>query len=344
MELGRLTMDDFFLIKVIGKGSYGKVLLVRKINSNEVLAMKILRKDFIARRNQIQHTRTERSVLERVKHPFIVELKYAFQTPLKLYFCLEYCPGGELFFHLSRSTRFDESRACFYAACIVLALQHLHAQNIVYRDLKPENVLIDHEGYAKITDFGLSKENIMDNSSTHTFCGTPEYLAPEILARRGHNKSVDWWSLGALIFEMLTGLPPFYNRDRERLFHSIMYSELSYPTYISATCKDLISSLFVKEPTQRLGSGKRDAKDIMEHPWFASIDWKRLEMKEIRPPFVPKLDGPTDTRYFDPEFIQIPPVDSVPKDSRLDSGSSSSPTYAGFTYNKQEIEMNVQEA
>jgi len=336
-------MDDFNLIKVIGKGSYGKVLLVRKLDTQEVLAMKILRKDFIASRNQIQHTRTERSVLERVNHPFIVQLRYAFQNKQKLYFCLEYCPGGELFFHLSRASRFDEARACFYTACVVLAMQHLHEQNIIYRDLKPENVLIDREGYAKITDFGLSKENIMDNTSTHSFCGTPEYLAPEILARRGHGKAVDWWSLGALIYEMLTGLPPFYTRDRERLFQNIMYGELSYPSYISATCRSLLQSVFIKEPSQRLGAGPRDALEVMEHPWFASINWKKLELKELRPPFMPTLDGPTDTRYIDEEFVRIPPVDSMPRDSGRFDSASASPTYAGFTYDNKEIAMDVEE-
>mmetsp|Transcript_6588 Transcript_6588/g.11585 ORF Transcript_6588/g.11585 Transcript_6588/m.11585 type:complete len:343 (-) Transcript_6588:39-1067(-) len=340
MATAKVSMNDFTLLKVIGKGSYGKVLLVRKKDTGEILAMKILRKDFIAKRNQIQHTRTERSVLERVKHPFIVQLKYAFQNATKLYFVLEYCPGGELFFHLSRTGRFDEARVCFYSACVVLAIEHLHELNVVYRDLKPENILIDYEGYAKITDFGLSKENIVDNTSAHSFCGTPEYLAPEILARIGHGKPVDWWALGALIYEMLTGLPPFYTKDRERLFHNILRGELVYPPYISPVCKSLLEQLFVKDPTQRLGAG--GAHEVKAHPFFAVIDWQGLMSKQIRPPFTPALDGPTDTKYVDDEFIRIPAIDSGAREARF-SQSASSPTYYGFSYGPQgDFEIDIE--
>ena len=293
-------MEDFTLLKMIGKGSYGKVLLVKKNDSDEVFAMKMLKKEYIARRNQIEHTRTERSILEKVNHPFVVKLRYAFQNPKKLYFVLEYCPGGELFFHLSRAGKFEEPRAIFYAACVTLALEHLHRINVVYRDLKPENVLIDGQGYAKITDFGLSKENIMDNASARTFCGTPEYLAPEVLARQGHGKAVDWWSLGALIFEMLTGLPPFYNaKDRERMFQDIMQSEVRFPAYISANARSLLEQLFVKDPVGRLGGGPRDADEIKEHPWFSGINWARMMSKEEVPPFIPALDSIFDTKYVD---------------------------------------------
>lgn len=295
-----VTMEDFTLLKMIGKGSYGKVLLVKKNDTEEVFAMKMLKKDYIARRNQIEHTRTERSILEKVNHPYIVKLRYAFQNPKKLYFVLEYCPGGELFFHLSRAGKFEEPRALFYAACVVLALEHLHRINVVYRDLKPENILIDSQGYAKITDFGLSKENIMDNASARTFCGTPEYLAPEVLARQGHGKAVDWWSLGALIFEMLTGLPPFYNaKDRERMFQDIMQSEVRFPAYISANARSLLEQLFVKDPAARLGGSARDADEIKEHPWFSGINWSRMMTREEIPPFIPSLDSIFDTKYVD---------------------------------------------
>lgn len=235
-----LTINDFKLIKVIGVGSYGKVMLVRKIDTNEEFALKMLRKEYIAKKNQIEHTKTERRVLETVKHPFIVRLRYAFQNPKKLYFVLDYFPGGELFFHLQKSKQFPEDLVRFYAAQIVLALGELHKHNIIYRDLKPENVLLDNDGYIKLTDFGLSKENIIDTTSAHSFCGTPEYLAPEVLKRLGHGKPVDWWSLGAIIYEMMTGLPPFFSRDREKLFQNIKLGELKYPNYFSPQCKDLL--------------------------------------------------------------------------------------------------------
>merc|ERR1719408_1067569 len=202
-------LDDFELCKVLGKGSYGKVMLVKHKNAgNQLFAMKMLRKDHVVKRNQVEHTRSERNVLESVNHPFIVSLHYAFQTPKKLYVVLEYCAGGELFFHLSQAGRFSQGRCRFYACEICLALAYLHSLNIIYRDLKPENLLLDADGHAKITDFGLSKEGIEDNISAKTVCGTPEYLAPEIVEKRGHGRAVDWYSIGALTFEMLTGLPP----------------------------------------------------------------------------------------------------------------------------------------
>jgi len=241
-----LSVKDFKLIKLIGIGSYGKVMLVRKEGSSEEFALKMLRKDYITKKNQVEHTKTERRVLETIKHPFIVRLRYAFQNTKKLYFVLDYCPGGELFFHLQKALKFDEELTRFYAAQIVLALEELHKHNIIYRDLKPENVLIDSDGYIKITDFGLSKDNITDNNAAHSFCGTPEYLAPEILKRLGHGKPIDWWSLGAIIYEMLTGLPPFFTKDREKLFQNIKLAELKFPSYISPTCRDLLSVSIIR--------------------------------------------------------------------------------------------------
>merc|ERR1740116_291690 len=208
-------------------------MLVRHQQDGEVYAMKMLRKENVVRRNQVEHTKAERNVLEAVSHPFIVSLHYAFQTPKKLYFVLEYCAGGELFFHLSRAARFTETRAKFYIVELLLAIQYLHGLNIIYRDLKPENVLLSSFGHVKLTDFGLSKEGVEDNFSAKTMCGTPEYLAPEILNKQGHGKAVDWYSLGALLFEMLTGLPPFYTKDRNKLFDRIRNAELKYPAHMS---------------------------------------------------------------------------------------------------------------
>lgn len=330
-----LSIADFALLKVIGVGSYGKVMLVRKNDSGELLAMKMLRKEHLIKRNQVEHTKTERRVLETVKHPFIVKLRYAFQNPKKLYFLLEYCPGGELFFHLQKAGRFDEDRAKFYAAQMVLALGELHKHDVVYRDLKPENVLIDSEGYIKLTDFGLSKENIKDGTSAHSFCGTPEYLAPEILKKVGHGKPVDWWSMGAIIFEMLTGLPPFYTKDREKLFYNIKFAELKYPPYISSTCKDLLTKLFNKDPTKRLGGSEKDSAEIMEHPWFAKTDWTALYSKALKPIFKPKRLAETDTVNFDTEFTSQPAADSLQgPGAHLDQGEGK---WDGFSYQDSEM-------
>ncbi|PHJ26047.1 agc kinase [Cystoisospora suis] len=313
----RLTPDDFVLLKVIGKGSYGKVMLVQFKQDGRVYAMKMLRKEAVIRRNQVEHTRTERDVLAWVSHPFIVQLHYAFQTRKKLYFVLEYCPGGELFFHLSRAGRFTECRVRFYSAEVLLALEHLHSYNIVYRDLKPENVLLDDQGHVRLTDFGLSKEGVEDNVSARSLCGTPEYLAPEILNQRGHGKAVDWWSLGALIYEMLTGLPPFYSGDRERLFENIRSSELQYPTYMSAVAVDLLKRLLQRDPDKRLGGGPLDAEEIKTHPFYASVDWSALRRKQVRPPFRPRLQSATDVQYFDKEFVKLPVINSEVHESPI---------------------------
>lgn len=270
-------------------------------------ALKVLRKDNIIKRNQVEHTRTERSVLGYVKHPFIVGMNMAFQSKDKLYFVLDYCAGGELFFHLGKLGKFPEARARFYAAEIILAISYCHQLDIVYRDLKPENVLLTAEGHIRLTDFGLSKEGISSSSSgANSFCGTPEYLAPEILSRQGHGRAVDWWSLGALLYEMITGLPPFYCQDRERLFEKIRKSELHYPATVSAPAKELLKGLLTKDPKLRLGSGPTDADEIKSHHFFADLDWEELAAGALPPPWRPNITGTLDTSQFDKEFTNMP--------------------------------------
>lgn len=339
------TLDDFILMKVIGKGSYGKVMLVRHKNEGDgaYYAMKMLRKENVIKRNQVEHTKTERHVLEAVSHPFIVNLYYAFQTPKKLYFVLEYCPGGELFFHLSRAGRFSEGRCRFYASELLLAIEYLHRLNIIYRDLKPENVLLDADGHVKLTDFGLSKEGIQDNFSAKSMCGTPEYLAPEILERQGHGKAVDWYSLGALMYEMLTGLPPFYTRDREKLFERIRRGDLSYPTYISALAKSLLVSLLHISPSQRLGGGDGDGEEVKTHPFFAGMDWVRIQQRRTDTPFKPTFSTHGDVKYFDKEFVELPVVNSELADAG--NGSRDMNHFEGFTYSAdQDLAGRVAEA
>eukprot|EP01016_Furgasonia_blochmanni_P007664 TRINITY_DN1306_c0_g4_i1.p1 TRINITY_DN1306_c0_g4~~TRINITY_DN1306_c0_g4_i1.p1 ORF type:complete len:297 (+),score=57.83 TRINITY_DN1306_c0_g4_i1:183-1073(+) len=261
-------------------------------------------------------------------HPFIVKLAYAFQNERKLYFALEYCPGGELFNVLQKKRRFSEDVARFYAAQIVLALEHLHSKDVVYRDLKPENVLIDKDGYIRITDFGLSKENIQGNKGANSVCGTPEYLAPEVLFKMGHGKAVDWWTLGAILYEMLTGLPPFYTSSREELFERIKFGALKYPSYLSPEVRDLMEGLFRKDPERRLGGGEDDARPIKTHSWFASIDWDAILQKKLRAPFVPVLKSELDVSNFDAEFTEIP-LDSF-NESTFDSLKIKN--FDGFSY------------
>lgn len=223
-----------------------------------------------------------------------------------MFFCLEYCPGGELFFYLSQIGRFKEDAARFYASNILLALEHLHGMNILYRDLKPENVLVGKDGYVKLTDFGLSKQNIIGNKDAKSLCGTAEYLSPEILERQGHGKGTDWWSYGAIIYEMLVGLPPFYSKDREKLYRNIKHSDpkLDYP-FLSESAKDLCSGLLTKDPTKRLGNGENGAANIKNHPWFDCIDWSAVENKQLAPPYKPQLDQEGDVKHFPPEFTNM---------------------------------------
>ena len=317
----------------------GKVFLVKEIKTSKMFALKVLKKDNIIKRNQVEHTKTERSVLGYVKHPFIVGMNMAFQSKDKLYFVLDYCAGGELFFHLGKLGKFSESRSRFYAAEIILAISYVHSLDIIYRDLKPENVLLDGTGHIRLTDFGLSKEGISSSSSgANSFCGTPEYLAPEILNRQGHGRGVDWWSLGALLYEMLTGLPPFYCQDRERLFEKIRKSELHYPASLSSNSKHVLRGLLTKDPTRRLGSGPKDAEEIKPHPFFASIDWEKLQRGEITPPWAPTITGNQDTSQFDAEFTSMPIFSPSSMRHTLGATPMGDNPFEGFTFQERMLQ------
>ena len=302
----KTSVHDFEMIKMIGKGSFGEVMLVRKKGSRKLFAMKILDKKNIIRRNQVEHTITERRVLGRTKHPFIVTLHYAFQTGKKLYFVLDYCSGGELFFHLGRCGRLRESLACFYSAEITLALSHLHNVGIMYRDLKPENILLDKDGHIKLADFGLSKEGIPNGvSGTGSFCGTAEYLAPEILNRSGHGTGVDWWALGMVLYEMLAGVPPWYTKEREVLFERVRRAPLEFPAHMSKPARAIISGFLIRDPANRLGVRGRGVQEVMEQEFYSHIDWKALLERRLAPPFRPRSDiGSVDAINFDKVFTK----------------------------------------
>ncbi|XP_011155999.1 ribosomal protein S6 kinase beta-1 isoform X1 [Solenopsis invicta] len=325
--------QDFELCKVIGKGGYGKVFQVRKITGNDsgtIFAMKVLRKALIVRNQKdTAHTRAERNILESIKHPFIVDLKYAFQTGHKLYLILEYMCGGELFGHLNNEGIFLEDTARFYLCEIILALQHLHLQGIIYRDLKPENVLLDVNGHIKLTDFGLCKEHIQEGAVTHTFCGTIEYMAPEILTRSGHGKAVDWWSLGTLAYDMLTGAPPFTSNSRKKTIDKILRSKLTFPQYLTADAKDLIRKLLKRQVVQRLGSASSDGEEVKAHKFFKHINWDEVITRQLHPPFKPNLSSAEDVSQFDKKFTTSAPIDS-PVDYTL--SESADGLFQGFTY------------
>ncbi|KAH7481766.1 hypothetical protein PRIC1_014864 [Phytophthora ramorum] len=332
----KVNVEDFDLLKVLGKGSFGKVMMVRKKDTKMIYAMKTLRKAALVKRNQLLHTKTERSILQSIKHPYLTSLTYAFQTPDKLYLVMDYCGGGELFFWLKKDRRFSQQKARLFAAEIILALQELHKHDIIYRDLKPENILLDLEGHIRLTDFGLSKEAVTGagaTGGTKTFCGTPEYLAPEILENKGHGKGVDWWSLGTLIYEMLTGLPPFYDQNMQRMYDKILNAPLRFPSFMSAEAKDLLTGLLTRKVSDRLGSGPTDAEEIKSHPFFKGIDWEAVLRKEVQPEFKPPNRlGSMDTSNFDVEFTAEKPVDSVVTTTMSETQRNKA-QFPGFTYN-----------
>ncbi|KAF7443503.1 Serine/threonine-protein kinase SCH9 [Pyrenophora tritici-repentis] len=298
--------EDFEILKLIGKGTFGQVFQVRKRDTRRIYAMKVLSKKVIVQKKEVAHTLGERNILVRTAmadSAFIVGLKFSFQTPSDLYFVTDYMSGGELFWHLQREGRFQEARAKFYIAELILALQHLHEHNIVYRDLKPENILLDANGHIALCDFGLSKANLTENATTNTFCGTTEYLAPEVLLdEHGYTKMVDFWSLGVLVFEMCCGWSPFYAEDTQQMYKNIAFGKVRFPRdALSTEGRNFVKGLLNRNPKHRLGA-TRDAEELKAHPFFADIDWDALGKKNVVPPFKPKLKGELDVSNFDPEF------------------------------------------
>ncbi|KAJ2640137.1 Serine/threonine-protein kinase Sgk2 [Coemansia sp. RSA 1286] len=352
----RVGLDDFHLLSLIGKGSYGKVMLARYKDTGKVMAIKVISKSKLrGRPNEIRRVMSERKVLERtVRHPFLVGLQCAFQTKEKLFFCLDYVNGGELFFHLQRERRFGENRARFYAAEITSALAYLHSMDVVYRDLKPENCLLDARGHVRIVDFGLAKEvgpvvwrtegsalySVEEGGKTGTFCGTPEYLAPEVLLRQRYGKEVDWYCLGAVLYEMLTGLPPFYDQDNNTMYRRILHEPLRFPatlppplrgngTYndscgilpgagIGKLAQDFITRILDRDPQKRLGHGVFGTENVKRHVFFHGIDWVKIYRQEYAPPFVPKVSSIFDLSNIDPEFRNEPIPESILAEGQVD--------------------------
>ncbi|KAI9636336.1 kinase-like domain-containing protein [Dioszegia hungarica] len=311
-----LTIDSFELLKVIGKGSFGKVMQVRKRDTLRIYALKTIRKAHIVSRSEVTHTLAERTVLAQVNCPFIVPLKFSFQSKEKLYLVLAFVNGGELFHHLQREGKFNEVRSRFYAAELLLALEHLHGFNVVYRDLKPENILLDYTGHIALCDFGLCKLNMSNTDTTNTFCGTPEYLAPELLSGHGYTKCVDWWTLGVLLYEMLTGLPPYYDENTNEMYRKILSDPLRFPDEMGSEARSLLTQLLNRDPSKRLGVN--GAQEIKNHPFFSKhIDFKKLWAKKLQPPFKPAVASAIDTSNFDEEFTSEVPQDSVVDDSHL---------------------------
>jgi len=301
------TMDDFELLKVLGRGAYGKVFLAKHAATGDILAMKVMHKRELVKRKVVTNVKSERLVLESITHPFIVKLRYAFQTEHKLYLLMNYVPGGELFTKLDRDRDMPESHVRFFAAEVALALDYLHSQNIIYRDLKPENVLFTADGHVCLTDFGFARAHVVSNNDSDSFCGTLQYMAPEVIARTGHGKPADWWAFGCLIFEMLTTRTPFNHPNRKQLQDMILKSSPNIPKWLSPEVRHLLKSLLNKNPEERIAFN-----EIKVHPFFKGINWDKLLRKEIDPPFKPKLKNELDTSNFDARFTAEPVVDTPP--------------------------------
>ena len=311
--LKKFRIGDFELKKVLGKGSFGKVMLAKlKGTSDCYFAIKALRKDVVLEDDDVECTLIEKRVLALgCTHPFLTNLHCTFQTKDKLFFVMEYLKGGDLMFHIQEVGRFEAERARFYAAEIVCGLQFLHKNGILYRDLKLDNIMLDKEGHVKIADFGMCKENIRGDAKAMTFCGTPDYIAPEILKGLRYNQSVDWWSFGVLVYEMLIGQSPFHGSDEDELFVAICNDVPQVPRWVGREAQDLLSLLLHREPAERLGMPGCPAGPIRCHAFFNKIDWENLEARKVIPPFQPRVRDAEDTSNFDSEFTAEKPQLSV---------------------------------
>ena len=332
----KLTFADFEPIKLLGRGSFGEVLLVRLKANKKVYAMKILNKKILKIKKQQTHTKTERDLMVKINSPFIVNIKSAFQDASKLYIVSEFMQGGDMFFHLhdGKIVTFNNDKAKFYIMELVLALESLHKNNMVYRDLKPENILLDAKGHVKLTDFGLSKILENEEDKAFTICGTPQYLAPEVIKKKGYDKAVDWWSLGCVMFEMLTGKIPFPIKRGVKLNMTIYEQGVNYPSILTKSAKDLIQKLLILNPNERLGSGPNGSENVKNHPYFKGVIWKDVLQKKIKPPFIPKLKNDTDLKYFDTMFTDEPINGPQRKNTNRERDRDREPSneYTGFTY------------
>lgn len=320
-SVSNIGLQHFVVGDTLGTGTFGRVRLVQANYQGTLrtFALKMLKKTEIIRLKQVEHIKAEKAILSRITHPYIVNLYHTFQDERCIYMLMEYVVGGELFSQLRREGRFVNDTARFYASEIILALEYLHNQNIVYRDLKPENLLLDKDGHIKITDFGFAK---VVEDRTWTLCGTPEYLAPEIIQSKGHGKGVDWWALGILIYEMLAGYPPFYDDNPFGIYQKILAGKIDFPRHFDPNAKDLIKKLLTADRTKRFGCLKAGAGDIKTHKWFKGVEWDKLAFRQVKPPMVPQVAGDTDTsnfdKYPDSEEDQSPPLVGKDRDAFKD--------------------------
>ena len=313
-----VSLEDFEVIKVLGRGTFGKVSLVKYLPTKEIFAMKAMKKDVLLDNELVQSTILEKKILQSIDHPFLVGMIFCFQTEERIYFVMPFIRGGELFQHLRQVHIFSEEEVRFYSACLGLALDYLHKKQILYRDVKPENILIDEDGYLKLIDFGLAKK-VEEKEKATSFCGTPEYLAPEVISREGHSTPADWWSYGILIYEMLCGVPPFYSENINDMFDLILKGNLRFPKKIPLTdeVKDLVSKLLIKNQNIRLGA-KGGFDEIKIHPFFNGFNFDNLLNRKIKAPFIPEIKGDLDVGNFDEEFTSEDVAQTAIPDKNLE--------------------------
>jgi len=309
----KLTVGDFSLGKTLGTGAFGRVRFVTHKGNGRHYALKTLKKAAIIKMKQVDHIMSEKQILAKLQHPFIVNMFGSFHDPRYIYMVLEYIVGGEFFTHLRKAGRFENEQSLFYAAQITCIFEYCHELNIVYRDLKPENILINADGYVKLTDFGFAK---VIEHRTYTLCGTPEYIAPEVLLNKGHGKPVDWWTLGILVYEMIVGYPPFVDEDPMGIYQKILAGKITFPKIFHKEAKSLVKKLLTPDLGKRFGNLKNGAADIKEHKWFKDLSWDDLVAKKIEAPFKPAVKGATDTSNFDdyPDSDQEPPAVNASQD------------------------------
>lgn len=294
---GKYCLTDFQILRTLGTGSFGRVHLVRSNHNGRFYALKVLKKQTIVKLKQVEHTNDERRMLSVVSHPFLIRMWGTFQDAEQVFMVMDYIEGGELFSLLRKSQRFPNPVAKFYAAEVCLALEYLHANEIIYRDLKPENILLDRNGHIKITDFGFAKY-VPD--VTYTLCGTPDYIAPEVISTKPYNKSVDWCSFGIYIYEMLAGYTPFYDANAMKTYENILNAELKFPPFFNADAQDLLSKLIERDLSKRLGNLQNGSEDVKNHPWFSEVVWEKLLSRNIETPYEPPIQqGQGDTSQFD---------------------------------------------
>jgi len=315
----QVNLADFQMTRTLGVGSFGRVKFSKYKQDGKYYAVKFMKKHEIIKLKQVDHINNEKRLMAQIDYPFVVNMMGYTKDDRFVYIVMECIGGGELFTHLRRARKFSDEISKFYAAQVAGAFAHCHSKNIIHRDLKPENILMCQNGYSKLTDFGFAKI-IEPGTRTYTLCGTPEYIAPEVLLNKGHGKPVDWWTLGILIYEMIVGQPPFCDEDPMGIYQKILAGKIYFPKYFDKNAKALVKKLLTADLSKRYGNLKDGSDDILKHKWFSSLDWQKLEKLEVPAPYKPTMKDETDVSNFEdiPDSTELPPTVTASQDPFVD--------------------------